>query len=773
MNEIINLSRRDFIKAGALAGGGLILGFHLPLFGCRMDAMAAVPPVPDAPYTPNAFLRIGTDGAVTMIVNKSEMGQGVYTAIPMLMAEELECDWSAIRVESAPVDPVYNAPSFGMQVTGGSSSVRTEWERMRKVGAAAREILLAAAAQTWKVKTTTCRAEKGKIIHSSGKNLSYGQLADRAAKMPVPAKLVLKDPSAFSLIGKPMPRLDTPEKVDGKGIFGIDMTRPGMLVALIARPPVFGGKAGSVNDAKAKAVSGVREVVQVESGVAVVADSFWAAKKGRDALDIVWEDGPVASLSSVMQREQYSSLARSAGVSARKDGDPEQAIAGASKQLSAEYEVPYLAHADMEPLNCLVEWTPESCEIWAGTQLQTGDRDQAASAAGLDPSKVKIHTTLLGGGFGRRANPHSDYIVMGVQIAKAVKKPVKLIWTREDDMKGGYYRPCWFSRLSGGLDAEGNLVAWRHTIVGQSIMAGTAMEGRMIKDGVDESSVEGARELPYDIPNIGVDLHSPRIGVPVQWWRSVGHSHTGFVVECFMDELAYAAGKDPYEFRRALLSKQPRLLGVLDLAAKKSGWGGTLPAGRGRGIAVVESFGTAVSQVAEVSAGPSGEVRVHRVICAVDCGRVVNPSIVEAQMQSGIVFGLSAALYGAITLKNGRVEQSNFFDYKVLRMDAMPAVEVYFVQSKEDPTGVGEPGTPPHRSGGCQCVLRGHREENQASADGGRRLKAGSYLRGNGHSTPYRRGRHEIERNDPGHRDAGLALGNVRGALAGAGSRGQ
>ncbi len=689
MSEIVNLSRRDFLKAGAIATGGLVLGFYLPHQGPPAEAMAA-----GMPYDPGAFLRIETDETITVVVNKSEMGQGVYTSIPMLVAEELECDWKKVRMEPAPAAPIYANPMTGSQMTGGSTSIRTEWVRMREVGAAARLMLIRAAADAWKVKASSCRAENGRVISSSGKTLTYGQLAGRAAKLPVPEKISLKDPSAFKIIGKPLPRLDTPVKVDGKAVFGFDVAIPGMLTALVARPPVFGAKVKSFDGSKAKAVPGVRDVVQIESGVAVVADNFWAAKKGREALEVVWDEGPWATLSTPSMREQYAQMAKKPGLVARQDGDPRKVLDSASKHVSAEYELPYLAHADMEPLNCVVDLRSDRCEIWAGTQAQTANQNVAAAIGGIPPEKVKIHTTFLGGGFGRRGNPHSDFVVMGLHVAKAVGKPVKVVWTREDDTKGGWYRPFWLNRLSGGLDANGNVVAWHHTIVGQSIMAGTFFAKSRIKNGIDPTSVEGAKDLPYEIPNILVDLHSPENGVPVQWWRSVGYSNTGFAVESFVDELAHAAGKDPYQFRREMLAKHPRHRGVLDLAAQKAGWGSALPAGRGRGIAMMESYGTFVSQVAEVSMESPGHVRVHRVVCAVDCGSYINPSIVEAQMESAIVFGLSAALYGAITLKDGRVQQSNFNDYPVLRMDAMPVVEVHIMRNRENPGGIGEPGTP-------------------------------------------------------------------------------
>jgi isoquinoline 1-oxidoreductase beta subunit len=689
MSVIINLSRRNFLKRSALAGGGLVLGFYLPL-----NSGAAYAKRSQRVFQPNAFIRVARDGTVTLVINKSEMGQGVYTSLPMLIAEELECDWKSIRLEPAPVDPAYNHAQWGIQGTGGSTSVLSEWERLSKAGAAAREMLIAAATKTWKASPDTCRAEKGRVIHRSGKALRYGELADKAAEMPIPKEVKIKSPEQYKIIGRAMPRLDSPSKVSGKAEFGLDVKLPGMLTAVIARPPVFGGKVVRFNADKAKAVSGVQQVAETPRGVAVIASGFWAAQQGREALEIVWDDGPWGRLSTAGMREEFGKLAQTPGVPSRKEGDPEQALAKAARRLSAEYEVPYLAHAAMEPLNCTVDLKTDSCDIWTGTQFQTIDRNSAAAAAGLRPEHVRIHTTYLGGGFGRRANPQSDFVVEAVEVAKAAKKPVKVVWTREDDTRGGYYRPMWYDRITAGLDADGNPVAWAHTIVGQSIMAGTAFEA-MIKDGVDPASVEGAREIPYRIPNILVDLHSPKIGVPVQWWRSVGHSHTAFVVEGFIDELAHAAGKDAFEFRRGLLSDKPRHRGVLELAAQRAGWTKPLQAGHSRGIAVHESFGSFIAQVAEVSVSPEGKVRVHRVVCAVDCGRTVNPDIIAAQMESGIVFGLSAALYGAITLKEGRVEQSNFDDYPLLRISEMPRVEVHIVPSREEPGGVGEPGVPP------------------------------------------------------------------------------
>jgi isoquinoline 1-oxidoreductase beta subunit len=688
MMGIVNLSRRGFLKNGILAGGGLILGLYLPLRG----AGGTSNPQGES-FMPNAFIRIGTDDMVTVVVNKSEMGQGVYTALPMLVAEELEVDWTKIRIESAPVDPVYNHTEWGVQGTGGSTSVLSEWERLRKAGATARVMLLKAAASIWKVDPSSCRAEKGVIIHNgTKKRLSYGKLVEKAAQMEPPKDVSLKEPKDFKIIGKPRRRLDTPEKTNGKAIFGIDVTIPGMLTSVVARPPVFGGKVKSFNSDKAKAVPGVKEVFEIDSGVALVADGFWPAHKGREALEIVWDEGPLARLSTEGMREDYGKLAKTPGTVARKKGDPQESLSKSSKQIEAEYEVPFLAHACMEPLNCVVDLRDDRCEIWTGTQFQTMDRNSAARVLGLKPEQVKLHTTFLGGGFGRRGNPHSDFVTEAAHVAKAVKKPVKVVWTREDDTRGGYYRPMWYDRIAAGIDEKGNLTAWKHTIVGQSILAGTPFDP---KADVDPASVEGAKDIPYDIPNLLVDLHTPKIGVPVLWWRSVGHSHTAFVVESFIDEVAHAIGKDPYELRRKLLSKHPRHLGVLKLAAEKAGWGKPLPKGRGRGIAVHHSFGSFVAQVAEVSVSLAGNVRVHKVVCAVDCGRFVNPDTIKAQMESGVVFGLSAVLHGEITFKNGRVVQSNFHDYPILTMSEMPIVDVHIVSSQEKSGGVGEPGVPP------------------------------------------------------------------------------
>ena len=645
----------------------------------------------------NPFIRIATDGGVVIMVNKSEMGQGVYTSLPMLIAEELEVDWSRISVEPAPVGPDYYHAQWGIQATGGSTSVLSEWDRLRSAGAMAREMLIHAAAKLWKVQPGSCRAEKGFVIHEqTDRGLPYGDLAEMASQMKPPQDVPLKRQEDFKVLGKPIKRLDAPEKTSGKALFGLDVKVDALLTAVIARPPIFGAKAKRFDAAKAKTVPGVKDVVQVDSGVAIVGEGFWAAHLGREALEVTWDEGGDAGFSTESMREQYASLADTPGVAVAKQGDPEQGLEQAAIQIHAEYEVPYLAHAPMETLNCMVDLGEDYCRIWTGTQFQSVDREAAAQITGLRPEQVFIHNTYLGGGFGRRANPQSDFVREAVQVAKKVKSPVKVIWTREDDIKGGYYRPMWFDRITAGLDAGGNPVAWKHTIVGQSILTGSPFEGAMLDDnGVDATSVEGAADLPYEIPNILVDLHSPKTPVPVQWWRSVGHSHTAFVVESFMDELAHAAGRNPYEFRRNLLGNRAREKGVLDIVAQNMDWRKPLEKGLGRGMALHASFGSFVAQAAEVSVNPAGRIRVNRVVCAIDCGRVVNPEIVKAQMESGIVFGLSAALHGAITFKQGRVEQSNFNDYPVLRMVEMPKIDVHIVASQEPPGGVGEPGVPP------------------------------------------------------------------------------
>jgi isoquinoline 1-oxidoreductase beta subunit len=693
-------TRREFIKsAGTVGAFALTIGFEWAGSARRSLAGAAAPPAGTA-FAPNAFLRIGADDSVTVIAKHVEMGQGAYTGIATVVAEELDADWEKVRVESAPADAKrYANLAFGtIQGTGGSSAMANSWNQLREAGGKARAMLLAAAAKEWKVPVAELTVDKGMVFHAGKKRrAAFGALVATAATLPVPETVQLKDPKDFKLIGHRAPRVDAAAKSDGTAQFTIDVAMPGMLVALLKRPPLFGSTVKSFDATAAAAVPGVVKVVQVPGGVAVVAKGFWAAKQGRDALKIEWDDANAEKRSSATLMDEYRRLADQPALPARKDGDAAQAIKGATRRVSASYEFPYLAHAPMEPLDAVVKLNANSCEIWAGDQFQTIDQANAARTAGLDPQQVSIHTLYAGGSFGRRANVGSDYIVEAVSIAKAYGAdgtPIKLQWTREDDIRGGLYRPMYFHKLEAGLDAKGQLTGWRHIIVGQSIMAGGAFAG-MIKDGVDPTSVEGASTIAYDIPNVAVDLSTTKTGVPVLWWRVVGSSHTTYAVEAFIDEVAHASGQDGFTFRRKLLDQHPRMKAVLELAAGKAGWGTPLPPGKGRGIAVAEAFKTFVAQVAEVSVDKEGQIKVDRVICAVDCGTPINPDIIAAQMEGGIGFGLGAILYGAITLKDGQIEQGNFNGYRVLRINEMPKVEVHIVPSAEPPTGVGEPGVAP------------------------------------------------------------------------------
>jgi isoquinoline 1-oxidoreductase beta subunit len=691
-------SRRAFLKgAGSASVIALTIGFEW--VSSTRRAYAA--PASGALFTPNAFLRIGTDNSVTVIAKHLEMGQGAYTGIATIVAEELDADWAQVSVESAPADAKrYANLVFGtIQGTGGSSAMANSWNQLREAGAKARAMLLTAAAQDWHVPAAELTVSKGVVAHAATHNrATFGALVKTAATLPVPDKVTLKDPKDFTLIGHKAARVDAAAKTDGTAQFTLDVVFPGMLVALLKRPPLFGATVKSYDAKAAGAVPGVVKVVQVPRGVAVVAKSFWAAKQGRDALQVDWDDSKAEKRSSTDLMEEYRRLADQPALPARKEGDVERALRDATQKVAAGYEFPYLAHAPMEPLDAVVKLSANSCEIWAGDQFQTIDQANAARTAGLDPAQVSIHTLYAGGSFGRRANLGSDYIVEAVSIAKAYGAdgtPIKLQWTREDDIHGGLYRPMYFHKLEAGLNAQGQLTAWRHVIVGQSIMADTIFAAS-IKDGIDGTSVEGAANIAYAIPNIAVNLATTKSGVPVLWWRVVGSSHTTFAVEAFIDEVAHAAGEDGFTFRRKLLEHHPRLKGVLELAAAKAGWGsGPLPAGRGRGIAVAEAFKTYVAQVAEVSVDKDGHIKVDRVVCAVDCGTAINPDIIAAQMEGGIGFGLGAVRYGAITLKGGRIEQDNFNNYRVLRMNEMPKVEVHIMPSTEAPTGVGEPGVAP------------------------------------------------------------------------------
>jgi len=691
MTGVTPPSRREFLKTSVLMSGSLVVAFALPGMN-RVLAMQGSQA--SGPFIPNAFVRVGSDDSVTILLAHSEMGQGIWTSLPMLVAEELDADWSKIKVEHAKAAPVYAHTTVGLQMTGGSTTTLSEFDRYRQAGATARALLVQAAAQRFGVKPADCRTDNGVVI--AGKQRArYGELAVAAAQLPPLKEVSLKDPKEWKLIGKPMKRLDTPQKITGRAQFGMDVRFPGMLTAVVARPPVFGGTVKSFDASAARAVPGVRKVVQVPTGVAVVGDHFWAAKLGRYALKIDWDLGPNASLDSAALREQFRQLAGTAGAPAAEAGSVTEGLRKAAKTVEAEYAFPYLAHAPMEPENCTVRISRGKCEIWAGTQFQGMDQQIAARITGLKPEQVDIHTSFLGGGFGRRANFQSDFVAEAVQVAKAANAAVKTVWTREDDVRGGYYRSAFLHRVRIGLGSDGRPLAWQHSVVGQSNLIGTPFEKFAVKDGIDPTSVEGAADSPYlkETPNHRLEVHSPRTGIQVLWWRSVGNSHTAFVMETLIDELAQAAGKDPVEYRRILLKNYPRHLRVLNLAVEKAGWSQRPPAGRARGVAVHAAFGSFAAQVAEVSVD-NGRIRVHRVVCAIDCGIVINPETIAAQMESGIAFGLSAALHGAVHFKNGRVQESNFHDYRVLRLNEMPVVEVHIVRSTEKPGGVGEVAVP-------------------------------------------------------------------------------
>jgi isoquinoline 1-oxidoreductase subunit beta len=701
------LNRRRFLQTSAAAGAGLIVGFYLPRGGLRAGGAAdAGPEALGAPgatadmLSPNAFVRIALDNTVTVIAKHIEMGQGSHTGLATILAEELDADWAQVRVEGAPADATrYNNLAFGqIQGTGGSTAMANSWEQLRKAGATARAMLVAAAASEWNVPANEITVARGVLSHArTNRQARFGDLAAKAATMTTPTEVKLKDPSQFTLIGTRVSRVDSKAKSTGAAQFTIDLYLPDMLTAVIARPPRFGAKVKAVEASAAKAITGVTDIVEVPAGVAVLARTTWAAMKGRDALKITWDETAAEKRGSDDLFAEYRKLAEQPGASARKDGDAAAAIAGAAQIVEAVYEFPYLAHAPMEPMDCVVQFANGKCEVWAGSQLQTVDQKAAADTLGLKPEDVTVHMMLAGGSFGRRATPNADVVVEATSIAKAIngRQPVKLIWTREDDIKGGRYRPLYVHRLRAGLDKDGAIIGWEHRIVGQSILTGTFFEPFAVKNGVDGTSVEGASTLPYTVPNLSVDLHTTKVGVPVLWWRSVGSTHTAFSTETFLDELAYVAHKDPLELRRSLLGKHPRHLAALELAAQKAGWDTPVPAGRARGLAVHESFSSFVSQVVEVSRGADGLPKVERVVCAVDCGVAINPDVIRAQMEGGIGFGLGAALHSEIVLRQGRVAQSNFHDYLPLRIEEMPAIEVHIVPSSEPPTGVGEPGVPP------------------------------------------------------------------------------
>jgi isoquinoline 1-oxidoreductase beta subunit len=678
-------SRRNFLRAGAAAGGGLMLSLTLPFANGEAEAVAGA-------FAPNAFIRIGTDGQIALTMPYVEMGQGTYTSIPMLIAEELEADLKQVRLEHAPSnEKLYANPLLGVQATGNSNAIRGAWQPLREAGAVARAMLMAAAAKRWNVDPASCRAHSGEVLHPpTGRRSTYGELAADAARVPIPENVALKRPQDFKLIGTPAKRLDTPAKVNGTAVYGIDVRPPGVKIATLAQSPVFGGRVKRVDDSAAKAVKGVRQIVRLDDAVAVVADHMGAAKKGLAELKIEWDDGPHAKLSTADIASELEQATLKSGAVAQNIGDVDKALASAVTKVEAVYQVPFLAHATMEPMNCTVHVRADGCEIWVGSQAIARCQAAAAKVIGLPLDKVVAHNHLIGGGFGRRLE--SDGVARAVEIAKQVDGPVKVVWTREEDIQHDMYRPYWFDRLTAGLDDKGMPVAWSNRYAGSSIIARWLPPG--FKNGLDPDSTEGAIDLVYALPNLHVEyVRVEPPGIPTAFWRSVGPSHNVFVTESFMDELAAAAKQDAVAYRRALLEQSPRAKAVLELAAEKAGWGQPLPQRAGRGVSLQFVFGTYMAQVVEVEVAKDGAVRVRRVVCAVDCGTPVNPDTIRAQIQSGIIFGITAALYGEITLKNGRVEQTNFDSYQVLRMNEAPVIEVHIVQNFEKPGGMGECGT--------------------------------------------------------------------------------
>jgi isoquinoline 1-oxidoreductase beta subunit len=684
MKQAAALSRRDFLNATGAVGGGLILALSLPGRAGNSNSAAAAA---QSGAQLNAWLKIARDNSITVIVDRSEMGQGVYTALPMLLAEELGIDVGAIRVEAAPVGDAYISPGNGGQITGTSNSVQESWDKLRMAGATARIMLISAAAQRWRVDAASCHAENGRVVNAQGKALSYGELADAAAKQPIPKNVKLKSKNNFQIIGRSRARIDTPGKVDGSAQFGLDIQLPGMLYAVLAQSPVLGGKLEALDSSAAEKMPGVRKVLVTSSGVVVVADHFWQALKARQALNMTWDPGANARLDNAAIRAMLQKTAAAgAGLSARADGDAAAALRGAKQRLSAAYYVPLLAHATMEPMNCTADVKSTGCDLYVGTQVQQVAQTTAATAAGLQPAQVRVFTTLIGGGFGRRLD--IDFIPAAVEASKALGAPVKLIWTREDDMTHDTYRPPAYEEVGGGLDAAGKLIAWTLHITGPSI---TARMFPPVK-GVDDSVIEAAVNNLYDVPNLSVSYSRQEIGIDVGYMRSVSHAPNCFVIESFMDELAVAAGMNPYDFRMQQLAKKPRQRRVLQLVAERAGWG-KAPPGRHQGIALMEGYTTHLAQVAEISIA-GGELKVHKIFCVVDCGQMVNPRIVESQIESGIVFGLSAALWGEVTIVGGRVQQTNFNNYRLLRNNELPELDVHLVESDETPGGIGEAAVP-------------------------------------------------------------------------------
>ncbi len=689
--EPVALDRRGFLRLSVGTGAGLVIGAYIP---AKSTTSAHAAETAGAVFNP--FVTITPANKVIVLSKHLDKGQGTATGLATLVADELDADWSQMVAEFAPANAaIYKNTFFGVQGTGGSTAMANSFEQYRKAGAAAKQMLVAAAAQTWKTDASKITVAKGFVSDGTNK-ATFGELASAAARMPVPENVTLKDPKDFIYIGKSFPRLDQKAKVAAAPVFTQDIHLPDMLVAAIARPPRFGGKPGSVDAAKAKAVKGVADVVTIPTGVAVIASSTWAAIKGREALQVTWDEAGAEKRGTAELLEEYKALAAKPGLPVRKDGDAEKAIAGARTVIDAEFVFPFLAHAPMEPLNAILAFKDGKATIWSGSQLQTIDQSVAAAILGIKPEDVAIKTQWAGGSFGRRAVYNSDYVAEVAHIVKALAtdKPIKLVWTREDDIKGGYYRPMYVHKVKVGLTESGEIAGWHHRIVGQSIMDGTAFAANSVKNGVDATSVEGVSDTPYAIPNYEVEVHNTKFGAPPLWWRSVGHTHTAYVMETMIDEIAVRTGKDPVAFRLAMLEKHPRHAAVLKLAAEKAGWDTPLADGIARGVAVHESFKSFVAQVAEVRIA-DGRAKVERVVCAVDCGLPINPDNIAAQVEGGIGYGLGAVLHSHVTLTDGIVDQANFGDYEVLRFNEMPKVEVHIIPSTESPTGIGEPGTPP------------------------------------------------------------------------------
>ena len=685
-NNAGEVSRRG-VLIGGLAGG-FLLAFHLPVRAANEPVQP--PDVTEGKFAPNAFIRIDTAGKTTLVMPQVEMGQGVYTSIPMILAEELDVDLSQVTLQHAPPnDKLYGNPTFGLQVTGNSNSIRAFWMPLRNAGASARAMLVQAAAQQWQVEPASCTTSNGEVTHpQSGRTLSYGALAAAAGSQTPPKDVPLKDPKDFALIGKPLKRLDTPDKTNGKAVYGIDAMLPGMKFATLAACPVFGGKVGKVDDSAARKIPGVQKIVVLDDLVAVVGDHMWAAKKGLEALVVTWDEGANAKVSSKDVWQHLRAASEKDGAVAKSVGDIATGLAS-GERFDASYELPFLAHAAMEPLNATVHLKPDSCEIWTGTQIVSRVQSEAAKAAGLPVEKVIVNNHLLGGGFGRRLEP--DMVVAAVRIAKQVDGPVKVVWTREEDIQHDIYRPVYRDTIAATLSG-GKIVGWKYRVTGSAILARWLPPA--FQKGIDIDAIDAAVDMPYDIPNFHVEyVQAEPPAVPTGFWRGVGPNNNVFAVECFMDELARKAGKDPVEFRRSMLGKQPRFLNVLDLAAEKANWGQPLPARVGRGVCVQPSFASFIATVIEAEVDEYGEVLLRRVISVVDTGIAVNPDTVMAQIEGGLIFGLTAALYGEITIDKGRVQQSNFNDYRMLRIDQVPKIEVHVVKSGEPPGGIGEAGT--------------------------------------------------------------------------------